>query len=94
MIDIRSIRVRDTPVGALVDCRRNDQRSQGFGPSFWHVPRWSPSSLPFWGSCSLTPQRRAVCISRDACRTAVRWLLENCRASTSIFSKRPSGRFN
>jgi hypothetical protein len=33
MIDIRSIRVRDTPVGALVDCRRNDQWSQGFGPS-------------------------------------------------------------
>jgi hypothetical protein len=32
MIDIRSIRVRDTPVGALVDCRRTTG-SQGFGPS-------------------------------------------------------------
>jgi len=93
MIGIRSIRVRDTPVGALVDCRRHGRRSQGFGPSFRHGPRWS-SSLPFWGSCSLTPQRRAAWLPRESRRTAVRWLLENCRASTSIFSKRPSGRFN
>jgi hypothetical protein len=38
MIDIRSIRVRDTPVGALVDCRRNDRGSRDSVPLLGTTP--------------------------------------------------------
>ena len=90
MIDIRSIRVRDTPVGALVGCRRNDRRLRDLSLS----PTRATAVTVFSSvlrELSLTPQRRAggalEIFGGMLPEPLVRWLLENCRASTSIFSK-------
>ena len=91
MIDIRSIRVRDTPVGALVDCRRSFSAIAGIrsllstrAPSVTVFSSVLRELFPHTPASSWLRHSRS---SRVRPAPLVRWLLENCRASTSIFSR-------